>query len=70
MLFLRNYHTHICSTCSLYIIDEENIETENEASKREMPAADKIVQELAKINKQLADMLSLKQSGMSVLTEI
>ena len=48
---------------------EELQETSQEpVSSRETPAQDKLNADLCKMNKQLADMLSLRQSGMSRIT--
>ena len=38
-------------------------------SSRETPVQGKLVSEISKINKQLADMLSPRQSGMSLITD-
>ena len=67
---------HLFSTLLLVIINYKILFSDGENDKRKelpgtsgrgTPVQDKTVGELAKLNKQLADMLSLKQSGLSLV---
>ena len=68
---------HLFSTLLLVIINYKILFSDGENDKRKelpgtsgrgTPVQDKTVRELAKLNKQLADMLSPKQSGLSLVT--